>query len=300
MDRFRELETFIAVAEAGSFVRAAEHLRISKSVASRIIQELEERLGGRLLHRTTRRLALTEEGQAYYERSKSLLEELDEVDALVGEASAKAVGLLKISAPLTFGTMHLAEHWSRFLKLHPQVRLELSLVDRQVDLIGEGYDLAIRITSQQLDSSLVAKKLARSRMVMCASKDYLERAGTPQSLDDLSAHEFIGYTYMATGENWRFESLDKKEGIKISPRFRVNNGETCRAAALDGQGIILQPSFIVGPDLQAGKLIEILPDWHAGEVNINAVYPARKYLSGKVRALVDYLSQAFHTAPWNQ
>lgn len=300
MDRFREMETFIAVVEAGSFVAAADKLRISKSVASRIVQELEVRLGGRLLQRTTRSLALTDAGRAYYQRCRQFIEELAEVEDAVRMDREKAFGLLRVSAPLTFGTMHLASLWGGFLKQHPQIQLDVNLLDRRVDLIGEGYDMAIRIAPQQEDSSLVSSKLASSKMIVCASPEYLAENGTPQSLDDISRHDFIGYSYLPTGDLWKFKSRNAVEGIKTNPRLRVNNGDTCRAAALAGLGIIVQPTFIVGEDLLSGRLVEILPDWQAEERGVFAVYPTRQHLSAKVRALIDYLSNAFKKAGWNQ
>ena len=299
MDRFREMETFITVAESGSFVRAAEKLRISKSVASRIVADLEGRLGGRLLQRTTRQLSLTEAGQAYYERCKQILSEIREADDAVGMFSSKVLGLLRVNAPLTFGTMHLARIWGEFLHRYPQVKLDVTLMDRRVDLVSEGYDLAIRITAQPQDSTLITRKLAASRVVMCASPDYLEKHGTPQSLAEMAAHEFIGYSYWTAGDTLKMESEDTLKGIKVDPRLRVNNGDTCRAAALAGLGIIFQPTFIVGQDLTAGKLVEILTDWHAEEVGVYAIYPVRRHLSGKVRALVDFLADAFKSSPWN-
>lgn len=299
MDRFREMETFMAVVDAGSYVAAAEKLRISKSVASRIIQDLEVRLGGRLLQRTTRKLSLTDIGQAYYQRCKHILEELEVAEGAVGKDREAVIGILKVCAPLTFGTMHLAQHWGEFLKRHPLLELDLTLLDRRVDLVGEGYDLAIRITPQQEDSSLVSRKLASSRMVMCAAPAYLEKNGTPQTLEEISRHEFISYSYLPTRDVWSLESNDTAEGLKVKPRFRVNNGDTCRTAALQGVGIIVQPSFIISKDLAAGNLIEILPDWHAEERGIYAVYPTRQHLSGKVRALVDYLADKFKQEKWN-
>lgn len=299
MDRFREMETFLAVVECGSFVAAAEKLRISKSVVSRIVQDLELRLGGRLLNRTTRRLSLTDVGQAYYQRSKQILDEVAEAEQVVGKDRQAVLGVLKISAPLTFGTLHLAAHWGNFLKQHPLLELDITLLDRRVDLVGEGYDLAIRIAPQQDDSSLVSRKLASSRMVMCAAPAYLERHGTPQSLDEIAKHEFIGYSYLPSGDFWKFRTNESAEGIRTRPRLRVNNGDTCRAAALQGLGIIVQPNFIVNKDLAAGKLIEILPEWHAEERGIYAVYPTRRQLSGKVRALVEYLADKFKDADWN-
>ncbi|WP_321391531.1 LysR family transcriptional regulator [uncultured Desulfuromusa sp.] len=299
MDRFREMETFMAVVESGSFVAAAEKLRISKSVASRIIQDLEVRLGGRLLHRTTRKLSLTDIGQAYYQRCQHILEEITVAEGAVGKDREAVIGILKVSAPLTFGTMHLAQHWGEFLKRHPLVEIDLTLLDRRVDLVGEGYDLAIRIAPQQEDSSLVSRKLATSRMVMCASPQYLEKHGTPKTLEEISRHEFIGYSYVPTGDIWTFKSVNVTEGLKVNPRLRVNNGDTCRLAALQGLGIIVQPSFIISNDLASGHLIEILPEWHAEERGIYAVYPTRQHLSGKVRALVDYLADKFKHEKWN-
>ncbi|SHI58814.1 DNA-binding transcriptional regulator, LysR family [Malonomonas rubra DSM 5091] len=299
MDRFREMETFMAVVDAGSFVAAAEKMRISKSVVSRVIQELEARLGGRLLNRTTRRLSLTDVGQAYYQRCKHILEEVEVAENAVGKDRETVIGILKVSAPLTFGTLHLAQHWGAFLKRHPLLELDINLLDRRVDLVGEGYDLAIRIVPQQEDSSLVSRKLASSRMVTCAAPEYLEKYGTPQTLNELSRHELIGYSYLPTGDVWKFSSSGTSEGIRINPRLRVNNGDTCRAIALQGLGITVQPSFIVQEDLMQGRLVEILPEWQVEERGIYAVYPTRQHLSGKVRALVDYLADKFKDATWN-
>lgn len=299
MDRFRELEIFVTVVEAGSFVGAAEKLRISKSAASRILRDLEERLGGRLLQRTTRKLALTEAGRAYYERCKHLISEIEEADDAVARLSSQTIGLLKINAPLSFGTSHLAPLWGEFLQRYPQVKLDIALIDRMVDLVSEGFDLAVRITSRPQDSSLIARKLASSRIVLCASPAYLQNHGTPQTLEDLVAHDFIGYSYSASGDSIPLASGDLHREVKVRPRLRVNNGDTCRAAALDGLGIIFQPTFIVGEDLKSGALMEILQEWHTGEVGVHAVYPVRRHLSGKVRAMVDFLAEEFRTASWN-
>ncbi len=299
MDRFREIETYVAVVEAGSFVKAAERLRISKSVASRIISDLEERLGGRLLQRTTRQLSLTEAGEAYYQRCLQIIDELQEADGVVSMHSSNAVGLLKVNAPLTFGTLHLARYWGEFLHRNPQLNLDITLMDRFVDLVSEGFDMAIRVSTQLQTSSLITRKLASSRVVLCASPEYLEKNGIPKTPEEMAGHDFVGYSYWLAGNNLKLSSEDRVEGIKIHPRLRVNNGDTCRAAALDGLGIIFQPTFIVGEDLKTGSLIEILPEWHSEEAGIYAVYPVRKHLSGKVRALVDYLVEVFKDAPWN-
>lgn len=299
MDRFREMTTFIAVVECGSFVAAGDKLRISKSVVSRVIQDLEQRLGGRLLHRTTRKLSLTDVGLAYFQRCQHILEELEVAEGAVGKDREAVIGTLKVSAPLTFGTMHLAQHWGEFLKRHPLLELDLSLLDRYVDLVGEGYDMAIRISGQRNDSSLIARKLASTRMVLCVAPHYLQAHGVPRQLEDIPRHDFIGYSYTAEGDTWTFKSKEKTVGLKIRPRIRVNNGDTCRSAALEGVGVTLVPSFIVSAELKAGTLVEILPQWKAEERGIYAVYPTRQHLSGKVRALVDYLADKFRDTDWN-
>jgi len=206
---------------------------------------------------------------------------------------------LKVNAPLTFGTMHLAKHWGEFLHRNPQVNLDVTLMDRVVDLVSEGFDMAIRISTQLPPSSLITRKLASSRVALCASPDYLEKNGTPKTPEDMAKHEFIGYSYWRSGDSLKLESANRVEGVRVHPRLRVNNGDTCRAAALDGLGIIFQPTFIVGEDLKAGTLTEILPEWHSEEAGIYAVYPVRKHLSGKVRALVDFLAEVFKKASWN-
>ena len=257
MDRFREMTTFIAVVECGSFVAAADKLRISKSVVSRVVQDLESRLGGRLLHRTTRKLSLTDVGLAYFQRCQHILEELEVAEGAVGRDREAVIGTLKVSAPLTFGTMHLAQHWGEFLKRHPLLELDLSLLDRRVDLVGEGFDMAIRISAQQDDSSLIARKLAGTRMVLCVSPQYLQDYGIPERLEDIPRHDFIGYSYTPEGDTWTFKSDEKTLALKIRPRIRVNNGDTCRAAALQGLGVTLVPGFIVSAELAAGTLVEI-------------------------------------------
>lgn len=298
MDRFRELSAFVAVVDAGSFVGAGEALRISKAAVSRCVQDLETRLGARLLQRTTRRLSLTEAGRAYYERARQLLADLDEADGAVGAVTGQPLGTLRINAPLSFGVLYLAPLWGEFLSRHPGLELDISLSDRLVDLVDEGYDLAVRITRLQ-DSSLVSRQLASTRIVMCASPDYLARHGTPTRLADIADHAVIAYSYAHGGDIWRFAGPDGvDEEVVTRPRIRANNGDTCRAAALAGQGIVMQPTFLVGDDLAAGRLQRVLPDYAGVSVGIHAVYPSRKHLSLKVRVLLDYLAEAFATVPW--
>ena len=262
MDKTQEMASFVAVVEAGSFVAAADVLGLSKAAVSRQVGDLEKRLGARLLHRTTRRLSLTDDGQLFYARAKELLAAIDEAESEITSRSGEPSGLLRINAPLTFGVLHLAPLWGRFADAHPKVSLEIDLSDRIVDLVEEGYDLAVRITNLP-SSQLVSRQLASSRMVLCASPEYLARQGIP-------AH----------------------------PRIHANNGDTCRAAALDHQGIILQPDFLVGDDLRQGTLVEVLPDYASLTIGIHAVYPSRKYLPIKTRRMVDFLVAAFATPSW--
>jgi DNA-binding transcriptional LysR family regulator len=294
VDRFLEMQAFNAVVDAGSFVKAADALALSKAAISRYVVDMETRLGVRLLHRTTRRLSLTEEGQVFYARSKELLAELEQAEAEVTSRSEAATGLLRINAPFTFGNLHLAPLWGQFKALHPQVTLDITLADRLVDLVEEGYDVAIRIASLA-SSTLVSKRLATTRVVLCASPQYLQQHGTPVHPSELAAHAVISYTYWSGKDEWRFEGPNGPVSVKTQPVMLTNSGDTCRAAALAHQGIVLQPSFLVGPDLAAGTLVQLMPTFRSVELGIYAVYPTRKHVSAKVRALVDFLQTHFST-----
>lgn len=288
MDRFLEMQTFNAVVETGSFVAAAELLQLSKAAVSRHVVELEKRLGIRLLHRTTRRLSLTPEGQVFYARGKEVLAELDAVEAEVTARRESVSGLLRINAPVTFGITHLAPLWGLFREQHPQVTLDITLSDRLVDLVEEGYDLAIRIAALET-SPLVSRRLATTRMTLCASPEYLRRHGTPRHPSEIGGHEVIAYSYLATKDDWHFNGPEGRVVVSTRPWMRTNNGETCRAAALAHQGVILQPRFVVDAELAAGNLVELLPEYRSTEIGIYAVYPTRKHLSAKVRVLVEFL-----------
>lgn len=296
MDRFLEMQTFAAVVDAGSFVKAAEALGLSKAAMSRHVGELETRLGVRLLQRTTRRLSLTEEGQVFYARSKELLAGVDEAEAEITSRSGAASGLLRINAPFTFGILHLAPLWGVFRSQYPQVELDVTLADRVVDLVDEGYDVAIRIATLP-SSTLISKRLASTRMVLCASPNYLAAHGTPQHPAELAAHAVISYSYLATRDEWHFVGPQGPVSVKTQPCIHTNNGDTCRAAALAHQGIILQPDFLVGRDLASGSLVELMPAFRALELGIYAVYPTRKHVPPKVRALIDFLAAHFAQTP---
>ena len=301
MDALRQIEAFVAVVRAGSYVKGAERQETSKAVLSRQVLELETRLGTRLLNRTTRRLSLTETGAAYFERCVQILDDLREADAAAGATTATARGRLRINAPLTFGNLHLAPLWGEFLKLHPAVELDITLTDRVVDLVEEGFDLAVRIapTGRLPSSSLVARTIADDRIVLCASPGYLRGAPALTHPADLAAHAVMAYAWWSGGDSWPLTGPDgATAAVTVRPRLRTNSGDTCRAAALADQGVIYQPAFLVGPDLRAGRLVELLSDWRGPTLDIHAVYPSRTHLSGKVRAMVDFLAQAFVQPGW--
>lgn len=297
MDRFQEMSVFAAVVQAGSFVRAAQALDMSKPAVSRHLAELETRLGVRLLHRTTRRLSLTEEGEVFYARSRELLDELDEAEAEITSRTGKASGQLKVSAPVSFGLLHLAPLWAAFMARHPDVVLDVTLSDRMVDLVEEGFDVAVRI-ARLPSSSLVARKLSSSRLVLCATPRYLKAHGTPRSPADLAKHTVFAYSLLASGESWEFDGPDGHVAVKVAPRMRTNSGDTCRAVALQHLGIIIQPSFLIGDDLRSGALVEVMPEYRPLEFGIYAVYPSRRHVLPKVRLLVDHLVAGLKKKSW--
>lgn len=297
MDRFQEMRAFVAVVDAGSFVRAADALDVSKTAVSRLVADLEERLGTRLLQRTTRKLFLTPEGEVFHERCRQLLDGVAEAEAELSVHSAEAIGQLRLNVPVTFGLLHLAPLWPAFMSMHPKVVLDVTLSDRLVDLVDEGYDLAVRISQLQA-SSLVSRRLTSTRLVLCASPEYLRRQGTPEHPSEIAAHSVIAYSLLSGGNLWEFQGPDGPVSVKVAPRMLTNSGDTCCAAALHHQGIVLQPSFLVATHLASGALVEVLPQYRSAELGVYAVYPSRKHLTPKVRALVDFLADAFRMRAW--
>lgn len=294
----RQIASFLAVVQSGSFVAAAEALGLSKAAVSRQVAELEAQLGVRLLQRTTRRLSLTEAGQRFRERAGELVDAWAELETDTAQSAGQATGLLRINAPLTFGNLHLAPLWGRFLDQNPALRLLVDLNDRVVDLVEEGYDLAIRI-GRPGDSRLVARRLASTRMRLCASPGYLARRGHPAHPRELAAHRVIAYRYWSDGDDWSFRGDPGEVRVRVQPCLRTNSGDTCRIAALAGQGVILQPDFLVGGDLRTGRLIELLPEWRTMDLDVQAIFPSRTHLPLKTRRLIDYLVEAFHDPRWS-
>ncbi len=299
MDRLRAMEVFVEVVGKNGFGRAAEALGTSPANVTRIISDLEAHLGTRLLNRSSRKMSLTESGEALYERAKAIVEDVAEVEAIASSSSATARGLLRINAPLSFGVLHLAPLWPMFMARYPEVELEVALSDRVVDIVEEGFDLAVRI-SRSGSTTHAARKLATSKNICCASPSYLGRHGAPGVPADLKEHTCIGYRYSVTGDEWTFrDERGHPHPVKVRCSMHSNNGDTARAAALAGLGIIWQPTFLIGNDLRAGRLVPLLPGYHLPDIDVLAVYPSRRHLNSKVRVMIDFLAEQFgELPPW--
>jgi DNA-binding transcriptional LysR family regulator len=298
MDKFQQMQAFVSVVDQGSFVRAAEAQNTSKAAISRQVADLEHRLGIRLLNRTTRKLSMTDEGQMFYQRCTDLLNGLEEAESELSLRRGIPSGRLRISAPVTFGISYLAPLWGTFLQHHPKISMEVSLSDRTVDLVEDGFDLAIRI-SRAPHPTYIARKLASTRMVLCASPAYLARNGTPEHPHDIADHNVISYTYWSSKDEWEFTLPNGKiETVKTRPRLHANSGDTCVAAALQDQGIVLQPDFLVHEALRDGKLTQFLQQYETAELGIYAVYSSRRHLPLKLRSLIDFLVDAFQQPAW--
>lgn len=298
MDRLDSMEAFVRVAESRSFSEAARRLNLSKSVISRQVSGLEAELGARLFHRTTRSLTLTEVGAAYLERCQRILADIEEANLSVSNLQAAPRGKLKVSAPVPFTIQHLAPILPDFMDRYPEMEIDLSLNDRFVNLVEEGFDLAIRIGKLN-DSSLIARFLAPANIAVVASADYLAKRGRPCTPDDLDQHCCLLYSNLATADEWSFVAHDgKKISVEVSGRLRANNGDVLRQAALGGLGLVMLPTFIVGADLQAGTLVRVLEEFVPQQVGVYAVYPHARHLSPKVRAFVDFLAERFGPRPY--
>lgn len=298
MDRFENMETFIRVVEAGSVSGAANRAGIAKSAVSRRLKELEEHLGVQLFHRTTRRMNLTDTGRVYYHQCVRILEDVLEAESLTSQAHGTLKGKLKVALPSTFGLMHMGPAISDFLQEHPQIEFELDFNDRTVDLIQEGFDLAIRIAMLP-DSSLIARRLAPIKHVLCASPSYLEKHGTPQALEELVNHQCLVYSLVHDSEHWIFNSANgEAEKIKIYPYLKSSSGDFLRCAAVDGLGIVQLPSFIVFEEMKQGTLVKLLSEHTKSDLNAYAIYPQTRHLSHRVRAFVDFLVERFKGMPY--
>jgi DNA-binding transcriptional LysR family regulator len=290
------MQVFAQVVEAGSFAKAAQRLALSTSAASRHVAELETHLQTRLLNRTTRRVSLTESGRAFYERTVQFLADLAEAEQEASSAAAVPRGTIRLTTSLNFGVRHVAPAIAAFLAQHREVRFDISLSDRVVDLVEEGFDLAIRIGAPGADN-LVARKLGETRLVPCASPGYLAEHGAPKSPEDLANHDCFTYEYVSPRHLWRFRDRSGVERtVRVSGRLHSNNGDLLAEVAANGAGIVFEPAFIVGPEVRAGRLVPLLQDFEPPPVPIYALYPSRKHLSAKVRRFVEFLVERFSQA----
>lgn len=301
MDRIDSMKAFVAVANEGSFTKAADKLSMSNQLVSKYVSQLEDHLAVRLFNRTTRRVRLTEAGEQCFEHAKHILESMNNMEGHFGQLQTEVQGLLQISAPVSFSTLHLSALICDFKKQQPAVGIDLQLSDRKADVIEEGFDVALRI-GRLKNSSLIAKKIAPVRMVLCASPDYLKQYGTPKHPDELIAEHFLRYSYLEYSQ----ESSPLMEALKLKSQKQstglvVNNGEILMAAAIAGEGYVLQPTFIVGDAIKQGKLSIILSEFEPEPVGLYAVYPHRKLLTPKLRAFIDFISNYYGEPPyWDQ
>lgn len=298
MDVVHGMRVLVEVVDAGTFAAASERLGTSTAAASRQVAALEAHLGARLLNRTTRRLSLTEAGTEFVERSRAILADLVEAESLAGQHSAEPLGMLRVTAPLSFGILHLSRLLPAFRRRYPKLKLDLDLSDRVVDLVNERVDVALRITREP-GAGLIARRLATVGMVVCASRAYLKRHGTPRRPEDLADHRTLSFRYLWAGDDWTFEDgQGRTTQVRVHPEVYATNGDVLRELAVAGEGIVLQPTFVVGADLASGALVPLLTDWKTFELGLYAVYLSRQNLSRKVRVFIDFLAESIGPRPY--
>jgi len=300
MDRLTAMQAFVTVIERGGFTAAAMQLPISRAGVSKHVAELEAHLDVRLLNRTTRKISMTEAGQAYYERCKRILEDIKDSECEVSGITSVPNGRLRINVPMTYGINRIGPILAEFSQLYPRISFDLTLSDRMVDVIDEGYDLVIRIANLS-DSSLIARKLAHCEFTLCASPGYIHQHGEPNVPEDLSNHACLLYKLFSGGNEWelfnRVENLAQPRNVKVSGPLSTNNGEIIAQAARDGMGIAMLPSFITEQYLAAGCLVTVLDQYEIKPTNVYAIYPSNRHLSAKVRHFIDYLAAKLNNYP---
>lgn len=294
------MTAFVRAVETGSFSAAARDIGLTPSALSKLVTRLEDRLGARLLHRTTRRLQLTAEGEAFYARARPILSAIDEAEAEVAQAGASPRGVLRLHCSSPFGMHQLAPAIPRFQERHPAVELDITISDQPLGAMEEGVDLAIRLGPLD-ESSMVARRICTMQRVICAAPEYLERRGTPRTPDDLQQHNCLWITSLPALRRWPFDTSDGIRVVHVGGNVSANNAETILQLAVSGVGITRLTDVIVGDALRSGKLVPILADWHHVEpVTLYATYPSGRNLSPKVRAMVDFLVEEFGSVPWRQ
>jgi DNA-binding transcriptional LysR family regulator len=292
MDKLAGMRVFTAVVDGGSFANAADKLALSRGMATRYVSQLEAHLGVRLLNRTTRKLSLTEAGADFYQRATQILTMVEDSEAAAARQASVPRGTLRIATSVAFGVLQMGSAITDYLKRYPGLHVDLALNDRVVDLVEEGFDLAIRV-GPSVDPGLVARKIASMRIVVCASPAYLKKYGTPADPESLVLHNCMTYAYSRLENRWPFRHKATERNVDVAGSLRVNNGNVLVSAAAEGLGIIRQPAFLVAEALSKKTLIRVLPEWDAGEHAVWAVYPNRQFLPAKVRTFIDFLAERF-------
>jgi DNA-binding transcriptional LysR family regulator len=297
IDVLTGMRVFTTVVDAGSFAAAADKLDLSRGMTSRYVAQVEAHLGVRLLNRTTRRLSLTEAGSDYYQRAVQVLSLAEEAERAVTQEAAVPRGTLRINTSVSFGVRHVGAAISAYLQRHSQVKADLTLNDRVVDLVEEGFDVAVRI-ARRVDPGLVARPLTRARMLACASPDYVKRHGMPKSPAELARHNCLTYAYSGLQNEWHFARRGREQTVKVSGNLHGNNGDILAQAVAEGLGVTVLPTFMIYDMLREKRLVRVLEGWEADELTIFAVYPSRQFLPPKVRSFVDFMVERFGGEPY--
>ncbi|WP_210398299.1 LysR family transcriptional regulator [Motiliproteus sediminis] len=292
MDKLTSMRVFCRVVARENFSQAARDLHISPAMVTKHIAALEEQLNVRLLNRTTRTVSTTEAGERYYHICRNMLADLEDAESSLAELGSRPAGTLKLTAPVDFGVLCLAPAIARYLALYPEVKIDISYQDKRVNLVEEGFDMAIRIGTLA-DSSLVAQRIMPQRMFCCAAPAYIEQHGAPKLPAELRQHSCLTYTYSSTNNEWQFRREGDNQAVRVSGRLNANNGRAIVAAAVEGVGIIMKPEFMLRESLDNGQLVKILEGWEIPSSNVYAVYPHRQYLPAKMSSFIGFLKEYF-------
>ncbi len=293
MDRWTEMELFVQVAETGSLSRAADALHLSNAAVSRHMAAMEERLGARLVERNTRRLYLTETGKEFLARARQILDDLRDAEAMVNASSVRPTGMLRITASLSFSMQHVAPLLKAYTRQYPEVRVHMEVANRYLDIIDNNIDVAIRTREYEPDSNITIRRLAETRRILAAAPSYLAERAAPRTPADLRKHDLLIYTHANNPNELRFTRGQETENLTVKGLLESTDGQVLRAAALDGMGILFQPTYILYDDIVAGRLIPLLEDWDLPRLTVNLAFPSRKHLSAKVRTFIDFLVSEF-------
>ncbi|HEY4073499.1 MAG TPA: LysR family transcriptional regulator [Herbaspirillum sp.] len=301
MDRLQSMRVFVKVAEQGSFARAAALLALSNAAVTRLVADLENHLAVRLLHRSTRKLSLTDIGHAYLNRVRQILAEIDDTEAIASSLSKRPGGTLKLYSQMSFGQFQLPHLLPPYAEAFPDVMLDVTLSDRAVDLVEEGFDVGIFNQNQKFGSGMIVRQLGITQIILCASPGYIARFGLPQVPQDLSKHVCLGYAYEHLRNHWPLSGPEGELSIEVHSKMISNNSDLLNHCGQSGMGIVLRPTFTLGDDLKSGRLVRVLPAYHVQKFAVMLVYPSRRLLSATVRSFVDFITEKFprpNSDPW--